>query len=115
MNNLWEFLLQTMEVSLAAIFILLLKEMFRDKLSPRWQYGVWSILGVKLLLPAGILNTYMSLDFTAMLQVFKMKIESPMESQFSDGLADIHPMIGIPMPAAVLMPLPVQESIPDAQ
>lgn len=100
MNNLWEFLLQTMEVSLAAIFILLLKEMFRDKLSPRWQYGVWSILGVKLLLPAGILNTYMSLDFTAMLQVFKMKIESPMESQFSDGLADIHPMIGIPMPAA---------------
>ena len=38
MRNIWDLLLQTGTVSLAAGLILAVKELLRDKLSPRWQY-----------------------------------------------------------------------------
>ena len=53
MTNIWQFLLQTMEVTLAAVVLLALKRVFRDKLPPRWQYGVWALLGLRMILPAG--------------------------------------------------------------
>ena len=96
MSNIWEVLLQTMEVTLTAVIILILKWMFQDKLSPRWQYGIWSLLAVKLLLPAGAFRSYVSLDLAAGLQVLKQNIECRMESQFSDAYMVIHPNVGIP-------------------
>lgn len=51
MTNIWEFLLQTLSVSLTAGLIWIIKAIFEDKLSPRWQYGVWSILALRILLP----------------------------------------------------------------
>lgn len=96
MSNVWEVLLQTMEVTLTAVIILILKWMFQDKLSPRWQYGIWSLLAVKLLLPAGAFRSYISLDLAAGLQVLKQNIECRMESQFSDAYMVIHPNVGIP-------------------
>ncbi len=96
MSNIWEFLLQTMEVTLTALVILILKWMFQDKLSPRWQYGVWMILAAKLILPAGFLRSYISLDLAAGLQVLKGKIECQMESQFSDMYTTIRTDASIP-------------------
>jgi len=96
MSNIWEFLLQTMEVTLTAMIILLLKWMFQDKLSPRWQYGIWTLLAVKLILPAGLFRSYVSLDLAAALQVLKTKTECRMESQFSDAFMAIQPNAGIP-------------------
>ena len=46
MYNIWGFLLQTMAVSIVAVIILLLKKIFEDKLSPRWQYLVWILLAI---------------------------------------------------------------------
>ena len=40
MTNIWEFLLQTLTVTIAAGLLLVIKELLRDKLSPRWQYGI---------------------------------------------------------------------------
>ena len=54
MTDSWGFLLQTLTASEAALLLLLVKAMFRDKLSPRWQFGIWSILGLVLLIPAGL-------------------------------------------------------------
>ncbi len=96
MNSIWEFLLQTTEVTLTAVVILILKWMFQDKLSPRWQYGIWTLLVVKLILPAGLFRSYISLDLAAGLQVLKSKIECRMESQFSDMYTAILPDVGIP-------------------
>ena len=45
MSNIWEFLYQTLSVSLAAAVLLAVKWLLRDKLSPRWQYAVWGVLG----------------------------------------------------------------------
>lgn len=56
MRDIWAFLLQTLTASGVAVLLLIVKAMFRDKLSPRWQFAVWGILGIILLLPAGFAN-----------------------------------------------------------
>ena len=53
MTNIWGFLMQTIEISIVALILLLLKKIFQDKLSPRWQYGVWSVLFLSLIIPVG--------------------------------------------------------------
>lgn len=54
MGNIWEFLLQTLTVSLVAAVLLILKYLLADKLSPRWQYGIWGLLALRALIPAGV-------------------------------------------------------------
>ena len=46
MTNIWQVLLQTAEISLTVLLLMLVKGIFRDKLSPRWQYGIWVLLGL---------------------------------------------------------------------
>ena len=53
MDNFWAFLQQTGAAALTALFLLVLQRIFLDKLSPRWQYGVWAVLLLRLLVPAG--------------------------------------------------------------
>lgn len=53
MRDIWSFLLQTLTASGAAALLLVLKAMFRDKLTPRWQFGAWSVLAMVLVIPAG--------------------------------------------------------------
>ena len=53
MSDIWSFLLQTLTASGAAAVLLAVKRMLRDKLSPRWQFAVWGVPALVLLLPAG--------------------------------------------------------------
>ncbi len=52
MRDIWEVLLQTLTVSAIGLYILLIKTIFKDKLPPRWQFSVWVILLIGLILPA---------------------------------------------------------------
>ena len=63
MRDIWSFLLQTLTASGAAVLLLIVKALFRDKLSPRWQFATWGVLGVILLLPAGIFGRYTLLNW----------------------------------------------------
>lgn len=54
MGNIWEFLLQTLTVSLTAAVLLIVKYLLADKLSPRWQYGIWGLLALRALIPVGM-------------------------------------------------------------
>ena len=56
MSNVWEALYQTLNVSLAAAVLLLVKWLLRDKLSPRWQYAVWAVLALRAFIPAGVVR-----------------------------------------------------------
>lgn len=56
MNNVWAFLLQTAYVSLVGLLLLMVKWLLRDKLPARWQYFVWVVLAVRLLVPATLTN-----------------------------------------------------------
>ena len=51
MSNIWGFLLQTLSVTFVALVLRIVKITFEEQLSPRWQYGVWSVLALRALLP----------------------------------------------------------------
>ena len=58
MFDIWAFLLQTLTVSGTALLILFIKALFKDKLTPKWQFAVWGVLGLVMLMPAGIGGRY---------------------------------------------------------
>ena len=58
MFDIWSFLLQTLTVSGAAALILVIKALFKDKLPPKWQFAVWGVLGLMMLIPAGLFGRY---------------------------------------------------------
>ena len=58
MNDIWSVLLQTLTASGVAALLLALKAMFRDKLSPQWQFAAWGVLAMVLLRPAGWRGRY---------------------------------------------------------
>ena len=45
MRDLWGFLLQTLTVSGAAVLVLVVKTLLCRQLSPRWQAGIWGLVG----------------------------------------------------------------------
>lgn len=63
MADIWGFLLQTLTASGAAVLLLVVKAMFRDKLPPRWQFAAWGVLGLVLLLPAGAGGRYVLVNW----------------------------------------------------
>ncbi len=71
MFDIWGFLLQTLNVSGAAAVILLMKAMFHDKLPPKWQFAVWGVLGIILLVPAGFQGRYALYSWAFPVEVIK--------------------------------------------
>ncbi|MGN0967692.1 MAG: M56 family metallopeptidase [Oscillospiraceae bacterium] len=71
MTDLWGFLLQTLTVSGAAVLLLIVKAMFRDKLSPRWQFAAWGVLGLVLLVPAGLGGRYTLVNWPLLVEAAK--------------------------------------------
>lgn len=91
MTNIWDFLLQTIEVSLTAALILLLKQIFQDKLSPRWQYAAWLLLAGKLLVPTGAGGHYLSSRLAAWILAVRAAVESGGASQYAGAYTDTTP------------------------
>ena len=71
MLDIWSFLLQTLTASGAALLLLLLKALFRDKLPPKWHFAVWGVLGILLLLPAGFQGRYILFRWQVAVEVLK--------------------------------------------
>ena len=71
MTDIWTFLLQTLTASGAAVLLMAVKVMFRDKLSPRWQFSLWSVLALVLLIPAGWGGRYILLNWPQLVEIMK--------------------------------------------
>ena len=71
MRDIWSFLLQTLTASGVAALLLAAKALFRDKLSPRWQFSVWGILAVILLVPAGLGGRYALVNWSFYIEAAK--------------------------------------------
>lgn len=84
MTDLWSFLLQSLTASAAAALLLLLKGLFRDKLPPSWQFSVWGVLGLVLLLPAGLGGRYVFYNWRYPLELLKLSLGdySPIRVRF---------------------------------
>ena len=104
MEHIWAFLLQTLTASLVAAVLLLAKRLFLDKLSPRWQYGVWAILAARLLLPAGLWGRTPLPGLNVAVEAAKTGVESQLSSALSSPYAATQ----------VLAPIPLVRLIPPA-
>ena len=71
MRDIWSFLLQTLTASGVAVLLLAVKTLFRDKLSPRWQFATWGVLALMLLLPAGKGGRYALLNWPFYVECFR--------------------------------------------
>lgn len=96
MHNIWEFFLQTLDASLLCLLLLLLKYLFVDKLSPRWQYGVWSLLAFRLLIPVGLWGKYLLPQLPITLEWTKALSERTLSSAYSAAYVPLH--ISSPLP-----------------
>ena len=85
MVNIWEFLLQTISVSLVAGLILIVKNIFKDKLTPRWQYGIWILLILRIFLPVKA-DKFVLLPFGIYLEMLKNYIENFLSSAYTQPL-----------------------------
>lgn len=94
MVHIWHVLLQTLAVSLVAAFLLVIKALLHDKLSPRWQYGIWSLLALRILLPV---DTTKNLLFPLPLwvELIKSQVELFLDSAYCS-------MYSVPSAATVL-------------
>jgi len=81
MYHIWGFFLQTISVSIVALVILLLKKLFEDKLSPRWQYAIWSLLAIRILIPTNI-STYILPQAALWIEILKAQVERNIDSAF---------------------------------
>ena len=82
MYNIWSFLLQMISVSIVAGLILFLKYIFHDKLSPRWQYGIWTLLAVRILLPVN-LTKYIIPQIAVWIEIGKGIVEKGLDSVYT--------------------------------
>ena len=83
MTNIWEFLLVTLTASLTAALLLLVKSLLADKLSPRWQYGIWGLLALRMFLPVTVSGRYIILPLPLWIETFKCAAEGSMNSAYS--------------------------------
>ena len=84
MDNIWAFLEQTLTATVAAVLLLVTKRLFLDKLSPRWQYGVWAILALRVLLPTGLLGRALLPGGQVVLEAAKAWVERGLSSALTD-------------------------------
>lgn len=92
------FLQQTAAASLVALFLLVLQRIFLDKLSPRWQYGVWFVLLLRLLVPAGFGGRSTVLDVTFWVELLRTNVELGLSSAYSSPFAASLPAAPVPLP-----------------
>lgn len=74
---------QTAAGGLCALFLLLIQRIFRSLLSPRWQYGIWGVLVLRLLIPAGARGRSTVLDVWPRLEAVRAGAELTLDSAYS--------------------------------
>lgn len=98
MGNIWEFLLQTLTVSLVAAVLLIVKYLLADKLSPRWQYGVWGLLALRALIPAGMTRQVL-LPLPAWVDMWKTAAERGLGSAYASPWSSLDAGSVLPLPS----------------
>lgn len=97
MFDIWSFLLQTLTVSGIAALILVIKALFKDKLPPKWQFAVWSVLGLMILIPAELFGRYALFRWQIPLEIIKSRFGV---YSFTRVLFPFPIVIGIPQTVA---------------
>ena len=84
MKNIYSFLYFTLSLSILAGFLLILKRVLRDKLSPRWQYGVWWLLILRALFPLMGTGRELTAPALQLVELIKQLAEPSLRSVYTD-------------------------------
>lgn len=95
MSNIWEVTLQGISVSITAGIVLIIKRLLEDKLSPRWQYGVWVVLFLRIITPVRTAS-YILQPVPLWIETLKAGIERNLSSAYTDIYSRISPQSVIP-------------------
>ena len=102
------FLQQTAAGGLCALFLLLLQRIFRNLLSPRWQYGIWGVLVLRLLIPAGVGGRSTVLDVWPWREAARAGTELTLDSAYSSPWT-----LSLPRGPIPLLPAEAPRSLTD--
>lgn len=80
MLSIWDFIFRTLDISCVAIILLIAKKLLSDKLSPKWQYGISSVLALRILLPFSFNNSVF--PFPIFLETVKGFCEARLNSAY---------------------------------
>lgn len=94
MSNIWEVLLQSCTVTLCAVLLLIVKNALQDKLSPRWQYGVWAVLALRIVWPASMERTLL-FNFPLWFEMLKTRFENG-GSAYAEKYVPLEVQSGLP-------------------
>ncbi len=94
MSNIWEVLLQSCTITICAAILLIVKSALRDKLSPRWQYGVWGALALRIVWPTSMSKTLI-FNFPLWFELLKTQFENG-SSAYADKYVPLDPKSGLP-------------------
>lgn len=82
MTSIYHVLLQSIHISIIAGVLLVIKNILKDKLSPRWQYNVWFIFLISLFIPAGYFHLYIFPKMNIYIETIKVIIEKILNSNY---------------------------------
>ena len=99
---------QTAAGGLCALFLLLLQRIFRNLLSPRWQYGIWGVLVLRLLIPVGAWGRSTVLDVWPWLEAARAGAELTLDSAYSSPWT-----LSLPQGPIPLLPAEAPRSLTD--
>lgn len=54
--------------------LLVLKSIFRDKLPPKWQFAIWSVLGLVLIVPAGTGGRHVLFNWPLVVEILRSSL-----------------------------------------
>ena len=99
---------QTAAGGVCALFLLLLQRIFRNLLSPRWQYGIWGVLVLRLLIPVGAWGRSTVLDVWPWLEAARAGAELTLDSAYSSPWT-----LSLPQGPIPLLPAEAPRSLTD--
>ena len=83
--------------------MLTVKTLLKDKLTPRWQYFVWSVLALRLLLPVPTRGSYVLLPLPVWVETCKNWVEGKLSSAYTS----FYQAVDVTAPIPWLKGLPV--------
>ena len=87
----------TLTVSIAAGLLLIIKTLLGDKLTPRWQYGIWSLLALRTLVPVAVSNRYILIPVPLWVETLKALCESRLSSAYAQEFVPLESPWFLPM------------------
>ncbi len=84
MYNIWDLLFFSFNITLTAGLILIMKRIFKDLLSARWQYGIWSVLLLRTFIPMSSARNLL-LPVSQHIESLKYNVEATFNSVYTES------------------------------